>query len=82
MEDFFIYISFGLICVCVCVLQGGDLFDDIVLFIKYMERDVSSMINNLLYVFKYFYNLCIVYWDVKFENLLVSLKYCYKVSLV
>lgn len=47
-----------------------------------MERDVSSMINNLLYVFKYFYNLCIVYWDVKFENLLVSLKYCYKVSLV
>lgn len=63
-----------------CVLQGGDLFDDIALSTKYTERDASSMINNLLHALKYLHNLRIVHRDVKPENLLVSLKRRHKAS--
>lgn len=55
-----------------CVLQGGDLFDDIALSTKYTERDASSMINNLVQALKYLHNIRIVHRDVKPENLLVS----------
>lgn len=65
---------------CVCVLQGGDLFDDIALSTKYTERDASSMINNMLHALKYLHNLRIVHRDVKPENLLVSLKHRHKAS--
>lgn len=56
---------------CLCLLQGGDLFDAITSSTKYSERDASAMVFNLAGAIKYLHRMNIVHRDIKPENLLV-----------
>lgn len=68
VEEMEIVIEFFLVMELV---KGGDFFDVIILLIKYIERDGSVMVYNLVNVFRYFYGFSIVYRDIKLENFLV-----------
>uniref|UniRef100_A0A671KIJ9 Serine/threonine-protein kinase DCLK2 n=1 Tax=Sinocyclocheilus anshuiensis TaxID=1608454 RepID=A0A671KIJ9_9TELE len=60
-----------IVCIDICVFQGGDLFDAITSSTKYTERDASVMVFNLAAALKYLHRMCIVHRDIKPENLLV-----------
>lgn len=55
------------------LIKGGDLFDVILILVKFIEVVMWIYVKDIVKVLVYLYKRKIVYCDLKFENLLVSI---------
>jgi len=54
------------------VLKGGDLFDHLMTYGVYKERNASVLIANILKAMKYLHKRGIIHRDIKPENIIVK----------